>query len=518
MMPARADAPGLPPAAAPPAPPPLVAHASSTARSSVVVSASFLAANVFGGLLALLIAVIVGEGPETDGFLAAYSAYLTFLLFGSTLRVALVPLFGATADEAAFRRRAGDTVARLVSAAAVMAGLLALSAPLLGRALVPSASSDAQSTAVTSVAVLAAAAWCQIWAAALAAVLAASRRFVASAALYAGASALTVALAAALMSAIGITGAAIAVAASAIVLLAAHLLYLRRLEFTVRPAWSAVGRGDTWRLVARAAAGAAIPVTFQVNLSIALAAVSARGGAVTGYTYAYLAAVMISGVTSATLGLTTMPQLVAALHERGRAVAREYLDAVSPFSVFVYVPVAAAYACFAHPLLEALLGDALTSGTLELLWDASRIFLLMALGWALLAPLTTLAFSLELFSGLALVSAVTIGAQVVLVLATRPRGAEAVAVAHALSGTLLVVLVLVLVFRREALAAGAHAAMRSLPAPALALVFPAVAALGLDGSVPAAIAGALLAGALYVGLSLMLWPAVARRALALLRR
>ena len=56
-----------------------------------------------------------------------------------------------------------------------MAGLLALSAPLLGRALVPSASSDAQSTAVTSVAILAAGAWCQIWAAALAAVLPASR-------------------------------------------------------------------------------------------------------------------------------------------------------------------------------------------------------------------------------------------------------------------------------------------------------------------------------------------------------
>jgi O-antigen/teichoic acid export membrane protein len=227
---------------------------------------------------------------------------------------------------------------------------------------------------------------------------------------------------------------------------------------------------------------------------------------------------MISGVTSATLGLTTMPQLVAALHERGRAVAREYLDAVSPFSVFIYVPVAAAYACFAHPLLEALLGGSLTAGTIELLWDASRIFLLMALAWALLAPLTTLAFSLELFSGLAIVSAATVATQVVLVLATRSRGAEAVAVAHAVSGTVLVALVLVLVFRREAPAAAARAVALSLPAPALALVFPAVAALGLDGSVPAAIAGALIAGALYAGLSLILWPAVARRALALLRR
>jgi hypothetical protein len=36
--------------------------------------------------------------------------------------------------------------------------------------------------------------------------------------------------------------------------------------------------------------------------------------------------------------------------------------------------------------------------------------------------------------------------------------------------------------------------------------------------VPAAILGALVAGALYVALALMLWPAVARRALALLRR
>jgi len=126
---------------------------------------------------------------------------------------------------------------------------------------------------------------------ALAAVLAASRRFVASAALYAAASALTVALAAGLMNAIGITGAALAVGHEARSRCSPrNLLYLRRLGFAVRPAWMAIGRGDTWRLVARAAAGAAIPVTFQVNLSIALAAVSSQAGAVTGYTYAYLAA------------------------------------------------------------------------------------------------------------------------------------------------------------------------------------------------------------------------------------
>ncbi len=83
---------------------PLVA-AASTARSSVVVATSLLLSSLLGGLLALLISVIVGEGPEADGFLAAYSVYLVFILFGSTLRVALVPLFGPT-RRGGFRRAA----------------------------------------------------------------------------------------------------------------------------------------------------------------------------------------------------------------------------------------------------------------------------------------------------------------------------------------------------------------------------------------------------------------------------
>ena len=74
---------------------PLLAEA-STARTSVVVSVSQLLASLLGALLAVLIAVFEGEGPETDGFLAAYSAYLLFILFGSTLRIALVPLLGST--------------------------------------------------------------------------------------------------------------------------------------------------------------------------------------------------------------------------------------------------------------------------------------------------------------------------------------------------------------------------------------------------------------------------------------
>ena len=170
--------------AEPPSTPGLVAAEASTARSSVVVSASVVLVSAFGGALAVLIALIAGEGPRTDGFLAAYAAYLTLILFGSTLRVALVPLLGPTGDEAAFRATAAASVARLIAAGALVCAVLGSLSPLLGRALVPGAPAEAQFTAAVSVAVLALAAWAQIWAAALSAVLSASRRFASSAILY----------------------------------------------------------------------------------------------------------------------------------------------------------------------------------------------------------------------------------------------------------------------------------------------------------------------------------------------
>jgi O-antigen/teichoic acid export membrane protein len=497
--------------------PSLVARVTSTARSSVVVSASFLLANLLGGTLLLLIAVIVGEGPDTDGFLAAYSAYLTFLLFGSTLRVALVPLLGPTADEGAFRVNAIDSVRRLIAAGLIMSAALAAASPLLGRILVPSAPGDAKVTATLSVAILAVAAGCQIWAAALAAVLAAARRFTVSAMLYATSSAVTVSLAAALMATFGVRGAAVGVLASAVGLLGAHMVYLRRFGFAVAPQWRTARERNTWKLVIRAAAGASVPIVFQVNLSIALAAVSGTAGAVTGYAYAYFLAITLSGVTASTLGLTTMPQLVQALSDQGRRVARAYLIDVAPFGAFLFLPLAAGYAFLGHPFVHAVLGRSLTPATIDLLWDTSRIFMIMALTWAIFTPATTLALSMQRFGGLALVSATVGVTQIVLVLVARSHGPVAVAVAHGVSGALLVILALVLVFHGEAPRAALAALWRCLPAGAFALVFPAFAVAGFDRGLARAAAALVVGGAMYLALSVRLWPSVGGRAVRLLR-
>jgi peptidoglycan biosynthesis protein MviN/MurJ (putative lipid II flippase) len=497
---------------------PLIARDVNTARSSVIVSVSFLAGNVFGGLLALMMVVIVGEGPDVDGFLAAYSAYLIFTLFGANLRVALVPVLGGTEDEAAFRERARTAVRRLAAAGAVMCAALALLAPLIGPALVPGAPGEAKTAAATATAILAGAAWCQIWSAGLAAVLAASQRFATSAMLYAATGLGTVVLAVLLMPVLGTAGAALGIAGSALGLLVAHTLYLRRFEFTATPWWRAVGQRATWRLVGVAAAGGAAPLAFQVCLSIALAGASGATGAVTAYSYGYLLAVLLSGVTTATLGFTTLPALVQAVRSDNREAVDGYLATLASFSLFLYLAPAAGYAAFGRPLLDALLDGPLSPATVALLWDVSRIFLAMGLLWALLAPVTPLALAQQRFTVLAVLAAITIPVEALFVLLVRGQGVEAVAIAHAACVGALPLLVLVWLFGRRTL----HALWRMLragaPALALALIYPALAlGLGLDDSMIGALLGLTVGTALYVGLAVALWPAVGGQAVRLLR-
>ena len=69
----------------------------------------------------------------------------------------------------------------LLAVSAVAAAVLLVASPLVGKALVPNGEPKAQDTAAVSVAILALAAYCQVWSAMLSAVLGAVRRFVGSA-------------------------------------------------------------------------------------------------------------------------------------------------------------------------------------------------------------------------------------------------------------------------------------------------------------------------------------------------
>ena len=180
------------------------------------------------------------------------------------------------------------------------------------------------------------------------------RRFTVSALLYVASAVVSVVLGGALMATVGIFGAAIGVVISAAVLLIGHFVYLRRFGFVALPSWRRLRERASWTLTLTALAGAAIPFALQIDLTIALAAVSSETGAVTAYTYAYFLTVVLTGVTASSLNLVTMPDLLVALEQHGRSeAARSYLRAVTPFAVFLYLPVAVGYASLGHPVVQA---------------------------------------------------------------------------------------------------------------------------------------------------------------------
>jgi O-antigen/teichoic acid export membrane protein len=493
---------------------PLLAEGGSTARQSAVVAGSFLLGTALGGLLGLLIGIILGESAATDSLLAAYSLYLVFALFGSNVRVALVPLIGVGGGDEALRARATDAIARLATVAVVVAVALVVLSPALGEAL---RTGDLE-TAIASLAILALASGLQIAAASQAAALAAGHRFVASAVLYVISSAASLAFATILMLAIGAVGAAIGVLVGSAVLYAGHVAYLRRRGVHAGVAPHALRERATWRMAGAAAGGSAVPLATQVMLTIALAGVSGEVGTVTAYSYGYFVALLLASVTAGAIGFTSMPGLVSDLSERGAEAALGYLRTFAALGALLYVPLAAAVATFGRPVLDRALAGPLTVETLDLMWDVLRIFLLMGLCWVLLTPVNTLALSLQKLHAFVVAAVVAVVAQLVVVVPLgRAVGPEAVAIAHAALAVGMILLVAAGVFGRDAPRACLSALVAALPAIALAVVFPLLELIAPDGWV-AATGFSLLGIGAYLALALVLWPSVARPVLAALLR
>ena len=98
----------------------------------------------------------------------------------------------------------------------------------------------------------------------------------------------------------------------------------------------------------------------------------------------------------------------------------------------------------------------------------------MGLAWALLAPLTTVALSLQRYRALAAIALAIIPVHALLVIPAASEGPVTAAAAHAVSGTLLVIAIMVMVFGRRTPRAALRAIVACLPAALLALVFPLV--------------------------------------------
>jgi peptidoglycan biosynthesis protein MviN/MurJ (putative lipid II flippase) len=497
-----------------PAPPSLVATDASSARSSLAVSVGFLLTSLLGGVLSILVAVVVGEGADTDAFFAAYSVYLFFTLFGAGLRTSLVPLLGPTGDERAWRTRSVDVVGRLGGAGAATMALVVVLSPLIGLALRPG-DAGGRDTAIASVAILALASYCQIAGASLASVLAAARRFGFSAATYVAGTGTSLVIAVPLMYGVGILGAPIGVLGGAAAVLLGHRLYLRRFGFQAPPAPREITSRFTWVVTALAGAGTAVALAQQIQLTLALVALSGRVGIVTAYSYASFLAALLASVTIYVVAFVMLPGVLSALEEHGVGAALGYLDFAVPVAFYLYVPAAAAYATFGRPVIDAVFGGSLSAASLDVLWDASRIFLIMNLVAAVLVPAGAVLLAMRRYRAIVTAALGVFLAYAIALAFAWDSAPTTIAVIQACAGAVLVIPLLALGFGRPAVPAVARALRRSLPVAPIALVFPLLGLLDPVSLVPAA--GLAIVGvAAYVVLGFIAWPAVGRRAVLML--
>jgi O-antigen/teichoic acid export membrane protein len=491
----------------------------SLSHSSVIVSASLLLTALLGAGQALVVVFVIGEGHRTDAFLAAYSLYFVFAIFGGSLRASVVPLLGHIESERLFRQRVTELLSRILLVGLLALLILAVVSPLAGQLLTLGLPAHDRWIAVLTLIVLAPAAFMQIYASAQSAALSAARRFSFSSALYVGAGAVALGSSALLLELIGILGGAFGLLIGALVLSGGHTLYLR--QFGLRPRLrleslrERVQRELTFSLVA----GAGLGIALQLNLAIALAVISNDPGAITAYSYAYFLSSMILTISSLPLGLVTLPDLVTRIAREGTNAVEDHFLRVTPYALAVLTPLLFAYAADGRPLLEAIFADSLTDGTIDLLYDLGLVLGAMAIPTALLFLGGIVTLALGRSRAYLTVGLTGIAIQAPIVIAVSFLGPRAVAGGHAATSLAITALMLATAFGRRWPHVASESLRRSAPALAFSTVFILFRLpLGADPSVISACASALVAFLAYAALSVRFWPSISTAFVDLLRR
>jgi peptidoglycan biosynthesis protein MviN/MurJ (putative lipid II flippase) len=498
---------------------PLLLSETSLSHSSVIVSASLLLAALMGAGQALLVVFIVGEGNDTDAFLAGYSIYFVFAGFGASMRASVVPLLGHAETDEGFRARVADVLSRIRLIGLVALGVLLLVSPVAGQVLTHGLPADDRWTAVLTVLILSPAAYMQLQAASASAALTAGRRFLYSATLYVVSGVVALACSAVLLEAIGILGGAFGLLAGAVVLGAGHALYLRSFGIRLRPRARWLRERELWRLALALLAGASIGIALQVNLAISLATISSHAGAITAYSYAYFMATVILTISSLPLGLVTLPDLVSRLAREGKVAAEQHFMRVAPYALAVVAPLVFAYAADGRPLLDAIFADSLSNSTIDLLFDIGLWLCAMIVPAALMVLAAMVSLALGRWRQYLLTALGGIAVHAAIVIPVSTLGPREVAAGHFASAVVMCALVMRTAYGPRAAAVAFGALRRAAPAFAFATVLLLLRLpLGSDPGWAAALGSALAGALVYCALALRFWPSVSTAFVDLVRR
>jgi hypothetical protein len=474
----------------------------SAARSGLLTGISIAAVSGSAALAGAILSRKFGHGSKTDGFFAAYGVYLAVVLVASALRVVVLPEFARARAAGGLGREVGSWAVAL-AVPLVPAAAVAIAAPGWVASLLTS-SPQAQESAAELLPWLVPAGAAQVYAGIAASALASFDDY--------GTAALGYALGAAAGLAVivtfvdhGVVAFGWGPAVNGALAVGIPLAALARRGGIGRPAGAI---GHRLRILVE---GASLPFALQGLYVIGYRFASGLGtGKPTTFSYAYLIASLLVGVTATSIALVSSVPLT-----RGELTAERasrHVVAASWVSIAIVAGAAGVFALAGEPVARAALGSSYGGGTGT---ELGRLVAYLS-PWMVVSIALSLTFPLLFVRGrarwLPLLAVGALGFHVLVEWAgSALAGLSGIAVGLTVTtaGVLAVLL--------AALGALESASLGVLVAAASCIV-PALVAFGIGGFVPEAVAAAALGLALYIG-ALVLWrPAGLVSAWSYLRR
>lgn len=389
--------------------------------------------------LAAVVGIVLGRefgrGPVTDGFFAAYGAFIVVVLAANAIRVTVLPSFARARRDS---RLGGEVAAFSLTLASLAVPLLllgVLAADRLGDLLTGGRGGITRETAAAALPWMLLAATFQLFAGLAASALAALDDYVTAAAGFVLGSVAGLALILLRVDADGVIALSYGMALNGAVALTVPVVGLAlRARSAAMPGRAVRPAGEPYfARLATMGSGIALPLGLQVIYLVCLPLAAREGdGALTTFGFAYLISSAVVAVTASSLGLVTAVPLAREGLDSARSA--RHIVASAWIALVVIGAAAGVFALAGGEIAHLLLGSSYSS---QVGAELGRLVVVLSL-WAVVAVGVSVTFPLVFVAGrgraLPLIAIAAVLLQVVLAVAgQRLFGLDGLALALAIT-------------------------------------------------------------------------------------